>query len=104
MEEFKLEHIDKKPALYTILSYRNPFLNPIKTQSQLETYNSPPCSRYITDFKEVGVLLFIFKTLGKGHFSVVYICENRLDGCKYAIKKITAPITTETERYFNLFL
>jgi len=38
-------------------------------------------SRYRSEFKEVS-------TLGKGGFGSVFVCENGLDGRKYAIKKV----------------
>lgn len=42
-------------------------------------------SRYRAEFKEVSVL-------GKGGFGSVFVCENVLDGRKYAVKKIVIQI------------
>jgi len=42
-------------------------------------------SRYKNEFSEVG-------RLGKGEFGEVYKCQNRMDGCLYAIKRLVKPI------------
>lgn len=39
-------------------------------------------SRYLTDFEPVDCL-------GKGGYGVVFEAKNKLDGCHYAIKRIT---------------
>jgi len=46
----------------------------------------PNQNRYETEFKQI-------RLLGTGAFGEVYQCENRIDGCTYAIKKSKRPIT-----------
>ena len=42
-------------------------------------------SRYRNEFIEVGLL-------GKGEFGEVYKCQNRVDRCFYALKRLKKPI------------
>lgn len=36
--------------------------------------------------------------MGEGQFSIVYLCEKRLDGCRYAIKKNKVPIRSRSDQ------
>jgi len=68
---------------------------PLQQQQQLIATDAEPSnlngiplvrySRYRAEFKEVSVL-------GKGGFGSVFVCENVLDGRKYAVKKIAIQI------------
>lgn len=56
-----------------------------------ESYNNEPSfiSRYQADFEMV-------QCLGKGGFGVVFESKNKLDDCKYAIKRIVLPTRQES--------
>eukprot|EP00547_Thalassionema_nitzschioides_P006575 CAMPEP_0194209498 /NCGR_PEP_ID=MMETSP0156-20130528/7604_1 /TAXON_ID=33649 /ORGANISM="Thalassionema nitzschioides, Strain L26-B" /LENGTH=999 /DNA_ID=CAMNT_0038936685 /DNA_START=373 /DNA_END=3372 /DNA_ORIENTATION=- len=60
----------------------------IETSAEPTNLNGIPLvrySRYRAEFKEISVL-------GKGGFGSVFVCENVLDGRKYAVKKIVIQI------------
>ena len=54
-------------------------------------------NRYINDYEE-------YKQLGRGGFGAVYACKNRLDGRKYAIKKIRLSSAKHMEKQLHKVL
>eukprot|EP00939_MAST-03C_sp_MAST-3C-sp1_P004089 g4089.t1 len=52
------------------------------TPSPRRSGATPSFSRYLQDYQEIGCI-------GTGSFGVVTKCRSRLDGCTYAIKKVT---------------
>ena len=54
-------------------------------------------NRYSNDYEE-------YKQLGRGGFGAVYACKNRLDGRKYAIKKIRLSSAKHMEKQLHKVL
>lgn len=58
---------------------------------QIEIVDTPFASRYANDFETL-------RCLGKGGFGVVFEVEQKIDECRYAIKRITIPDKERNKR------
>lgn len=81
----------KRIAYDPYITLSNPFISCMNESETTNNSGKDSNSRYLNDFEQLSVL-------GTGQFSVVYLCIRRLDGCKYAIKKIKKQIQTKAEQ------
>lgn len=71
---------------YIVVERQTPVNNYVENLERTisESSDKEFVSRYLTDFNPI-------QCLGKGGFGIVFEARNKIDECKYAVKRITLP-------------